>query len=71
MDNKFRASQDDVSLIVDKYSKSYEHLGFFKKQVKVVDQAPNNNPISKPEKKVDLSDMSGEELFAYAKKKFK
>jgi hypothetical protein len=42
------------------------HLGFFDKKINVIDKAPNDKA---PEKKgKDISDMSKDELIAYAKK---
>ena len=37
MDDKYRANPEDVNSIVDKYRKSFEHLGFFKRKVSIVD----------------------------------
>ena len=39
----------------------------FKKELKIVDGVPNNNPINNTSNKVDLSKMSWEEAVAYAK----
>jgi len=66
LDDKFNANLEDVKDIVTKYSKQYEHLGFFGKKVNIVDKAPNNNPIEKPKKTKSLDEMSHEELMKIA-----
>lgn len=68
LDSKFNANRDDVKVILDKYSKNYEHLGFFNKKVNIVDATPNNKPIETKTKTKGLDEMSHEELMEYAKK---
>lgn len=67
LDDKFRASSDDIASIVERYMGKYEHLGFFGKSVNIVDKSPSNAPVNKPKTK-SLDDMSHEELMALARK---
>jgi hypothetical protein len=66
LDDKFNANLEDVKDIVNRYSKQYEHLGFFGKKVNIVDKSPNNNPVEKPKKTKSLDEMSHEELMKIA-----
>ena len=66
LDDKFRASNEDVNGIVDKYRTNYEHLGFFKKKVNLVDGTPNSKPVNKEVKQKPLHEMSTEELLRVA-----
>jgi len=68
LDDRFNASKDDISTIVENYSKKYEHLGFFGKKVNIVDKAPNAKPVEKEAKTKTLDDMSTEELLELAGK---
>ena len=67
LDDKFRANNDDIASIVERYMGKYEHLGFFGKSVNIVDKSPSNAPVNKPKTK-SLDDMSHEELMALARK---
>lgn len=67
LDDKFRASSDDIASIVERYMGKYEHLGFFGKSVNIVDKSPSNAPVNKPKTK-SLDDMSHDELMALARK---
>jgi hypothetical protein len=69
LDDKFRANEVDVKDLVEKYKKNYEHLGFFKQNVNIVDKAPNSKPINPPKKEKALEDMTMQELLAVAESK--
>lgn len=66
MDSKFNAREDDIEVIIEKYKKNYEHLGFFKKDVKVVDKSPNFDNNKRPEKKKELDELTHEQLMELA-----
>lgn len=66
LDQKFNPKKDDIELVVEKYKKEFDNLGFFNKTVNVVDKAPNNKPIENKGKQKDLSELSHDELMALA-----
>lgn len=68
LDDKFRANGDDIASIVERYMGKYEHLGFFGKNINVVDKAPMNKPPVNETKKKSLDEYSHEELMALARK---
>lgn len=66
LDDKFRTSSEDIESIVEKNMQRYEHLGFFKKNVKIADGSPSSKPVEKKAKEVDLSKLSHEDLMKVA-----
>lgn len=64
LDGKFNASKDDITGILDSYSKKLEHLGFFSKTVKIVDGVPKE--ITQTKKTKALENMTHEELMKVA-----
>lgn len=66
LDDKFRVNSEDVNGLVDKYRKNYEHLGFFNRKVNVVDGTPNSKPLNERPKQKPLTEMTQDELLAYA-----
>lgn len=67
LDDKFRANNDDIASIVERYMGKYEHLGFFGKKVNIVDKAPASKPNDEKPKQRSLDEMSHDELMALAR----
>lgn len=65
-DERFRPSQDDVSLLVDKHLQRYAKI--FQRNVNVVDAPPSSKPHNKPDEKLDISKMSSQDLVQWALK---
>lgn len=67
LDAKFNPSATDISGIIEKNMQKYQHLGFFNKDVKIVDGSPR---IIKKAAKVakPLADLTHEELMVEAGK---
>lgn len=63
-DERFNINQNDVTNLVDNHLKRYSEI--FKRSVNVVDQAPNNNPVT-PSKKFDLNQASSADIVNYIK----
>lgn len=68
LDTKFNVNKDDVSNILDRYSKDYGHLGFFKNKVNIADASPRTADNTSSKKGKSLDEMSHEELMAEAQK---
>lgn len=66
LDQKFNPRKDDIDLVVEKYKKEFDNLGFFNKSVNVVDKAPNSKPVENKGKQKDLSELSHDELMNLA-----
>jgi hypothetical protein len=67
VDEKYNIDKKEAKDLVEKYSKKYEHLGFFDRKVNIVDKAPANNSNFKGGEK-SMADMTKDELVAHAKK---
>ena len=68
VDDSFNARKEEIKEIVSSNVKKYEHLGFFDKRVNVIDKAPSGSINQSTNASKDLSEMSKDELLAYAKK---
>lgn len=66
LDGKFNPRKDDIDVLVDRYKKEYDNLGFFGKSVNVVDKAPNNKPVENKKPSKELHELSHDELMKLA-----
>lgn len=64
-DERFNVRREDVTNIVDDHLKRYSEI--FKRNVNVVDAAPNNNPINTQAPKFDIKKASSAEIVEYLK----
>jgi hypothetical protein len=63
LNEKFEVNSEDVKGLMDKQLDRYGHI--FKKEVKIVDAAPNRKPLNTSEKGFNLEGASAEETIAH------
>lgn len=66
LDSKFNPKTDDIDVLVDRYKKQYDNLGFFSKSVNVVDKAPNSKPNESKKPSKSLDELTQDELMKLA-----
>ena len=62
VDSSYRPDSDEIKDLIDEKMKEFEHIGLFKKDIKIVDKTPQNKPLNPIQQSKTLEQMSDEEL---------